>query len=158
MKILVVDDDPTCRAIVAIRLKGLGGIEVSDAEDGDKAWALPKRIHYDGAVVDWQMPGKSGLEIVRGIRKAGITIPLLMVTAESEKPRVIEAIRAGITDYLIKPFDTEALLTKLGKFVELARPKASVVLDLRQSCNLTTFPLRFTIHSMAGRGWTARCR
>ena len=93
MKILVVDDDPTCRTIVAIRLKGLGGIEVSEAEDGDKAWALLKRNHYDGAIVDWQMPGKTGLEIVRGIRKAGITIPLLMVTAESEKERVIEAIQ-----------------------------------------------------------------
>ena len=82
MKILVVDDDPTCRAIVAIRLKGLEGIEVSQAEDGDKAWALLKRNHYDGAIVDWQMPGKSGLEIVRGIRKARITIPLLMVSGE----------------------------------------------------------------------------
>ena len=80
MKILVVDDDPTCRTIVAMRLKGLGGIEVTEAEDGDKAWALLKRNHYDGAIVDWQMPGKSGLEIVREIRKAGITIPLLMVT------------------------------------------------------------------------------
>jgi two-component system chemotaxis response regulator CheY len=123
MKILVVDDDPTCRTIVAIRLKGLGGIEVTLAEDGDQAWALLKRNHYDGAIVDWQMPGKSGLEIVRGIRKAGLAIPLLMVTAESEKERVIEAIQAGITDYLIKPFDTEALLAKLGKFIELTGPR-----------------------------------
>ncbi len=123
MKILVVDDDRTCRAIVAIRLKGLGGIEVTEAEDGDKAWALLKRNYYDGAVLDWQMPGKSGLEIVRGIRKAGLTMPLLMVSGEAEKERVIEAIRAGITDYLIKPFDSETLLAKLGKFVELGRPR-----------------------------------
>jgi two-component system chemotaxis response regulator CheY len=118
MKILVVDDDPTCRTIMAIRLKRLEGIEVSEAEDGDEAWALLKRNHYDGVIVDWQMPGKTGLEIVRGIRQAGSTIPLLMVTAESEKQRVVEAIRAGVTDYLVKPFDSEALLAKLGKFVE----------------------------------------
>ncbi len=118
MRILVVDDDPTCRTIMAVRLRRLKGIEVSEAEDGDKAWALLKRNHYDGAIVDWQMPGKTGLEIVRGIRQAGVTMPLLMVTAESEKERVVEAIHAGVTDYLIKPFDTEALLAKLGKFVE----------------------------------------
>ncbi len=127
MKILVVDDDPTCRSIVAIRLKSLGGIEVTQAEDGDKAWALLKRNRYDGAIVDWQMPGKSGLEIVREIRKAGNAIPLLMVTAESEKERVIEAIHAGITDYLIKPFDTQTLLAKLGKFVELPGCAAPVL-------------------------------
>ncbi len=118
MRILVVDDDPTCRTIVAVRLKRLDGIEVSEADDGDKAWALLKRNHYDGAILDWQMPGKTGLEIARGIRQAGITMPLLMMTAESEKERVLEAIRAGITDYLIKPFDSDALLAKLGKFVE----------------------------------------
>ena len=104
-------------------MKALAGIEVSEAEDGDKAWALLKRNHYDGAVVDWQMPGKSGLEIVREIRKAGIAMPLLMVTGESEKERVIEAIRAGITDYLIKPFDAETLRAKLGRFVALTRQR-----------------------------------
>lgn len=127
MKILVIDDDPACRRLVTIRLKCLEGIDVSEAEDGDKAWALLKRNHYDGAIVDWQMPGMSGLDIVREVRKAGITMPLLMVSAESEKGRVIEAIQAGVSDYLIKPFDPETLLAKLGKFVEMARPKAHVV-------------------------------
>ena len=125
MKVLVVDDDPTCLAIVANHLKALAGIEVSEAEDGDKAWALLKRNHYDGAVVDWQMPGKSGLAIVREIRKAGITIPILMVTGESEKERVVEAIRAGITDYLIKPFDAETLQGKLDRFFALTRQRRS---------------------------------
>jgi two-component system chemotaxis response regulator CheY len=127
MRILVIDDDPICRKVVAIHLKGLGNIEVNEAGDGDKAWALLKRNHYDGAIVDWQVPGKSGLEIVREIRKAGIPIPLLMVTGESERERVIEAIRAGITDYLLKPFDAATLLAKLGKFVESARAMAPVL-------------------------------
>jgi two-component system, chemotaxis family, chemotaxis protein CheY len=125
MKILVVDDDPTCRKIVALRLKAVKGVEVTEAEDGDKAWGLLKRNHFDGAIVDWQMPGKSGLEIVRAIRQAGIKIPLLMVTAESDKERVVEAIHAGVTDYLIKPFDADALLAKLGRFVESSRAKAT---------------------------------
>ena len=71
------------------------------------------------------MPGKTGLEIWQ-IRKAGIAIPLLMVTAESDKERVIEAIHAGITDYLIKPFDTQTLLAKLGRFVEMQRSETPV--------------------------------
>jgi two-component system chemotaxis response regulator CheY len=125
VKILVVDDDPTCRTIVALRLKGIQGTEVTEAEDGDKAWALLKRNHYDGAIIDWQMPGKTGLEIVRAIRQAGIPMPLLMMSGESEKERVVEAIHAGISDYLIKPFDTAALLAKLGKFTDMASPKTS---------------------------------
>jgi two-component system chemotaxis response regulator CheY len=122
MKILVVDDDPTCRTIVALRLKGLKGIEVCEAEDGDKAWDLLTRDRFDGAIIDWQMPGKSGIEIVRAIRQTGARIPLLMMSAESEKERLVEAIHAGITDYLIKPFDSAALLTKLGRFVDMSRP------------------------------------
>jgi two-component system chemotaxis response regulator CheY len=117
MNILVADDDPTCRKIMALRLRKLGQITVSEAADGNEALAMLKRNHFDGMIVDWQMPGHSGLEIVREIRKAGVTMPMLMVTGESEKERVVEAIRAGVTDYLIKPFDTDALQAKLEKFV-----------------------------------------
>jgi two-component system, chemotaxis family, chemotaxis protein CheY len=123
MRILLVDDDPICRKIVALRLKAAGGIEVVECEDGDDAWIRLKRSHFDGVVVDWQMPGKSGLEIVREIRRGGLRMPILMVTGESEKDRVIEAIQAGVSDYLIKPFDKALLMAKLGKFVELTCAK-----------------------------------
>ncbi len=123
MKILVVDDDPICRKIVVSKLKGIEDIDVSEGEDGNKARALLKCNHYDGVIIDWQMPGKSGVEIVREIRKTHGTMPLLMVSGEAEKERVIEAIRAGVTDYLVKPFDPEMLQAKLAKFVELAHPK-----------------------------------
>ncbi len=123
MRILVADDDPTCRKIVALRLRKLGQITVAEAADGNEAWSLLKHNHYDGVIVDWQMPGRSGLEIVREIRKAGVEMPLLMVTGESEKERVVAAIRAGVTDYLIKPFDPAALQAKLEKFVAWFGPK-----------------------------------
>ena len=126
MTILVVDDDPTCRKIVALQLKNFGDIKVTVAQDGNEAWTLLKRNHYDGLIIDWQMPGRSGLEIVREIRKVGIRMPLLMVTGESEKDKVVEAIRAGVTDYLIKPFTTESLLAKLEKFIEWVQPKVPV--------------------------------
>jgi two-component system chemotaxis response regulator CheY len=86
---------------------------------------LLKRNHFDGMIVDWQMPGHSGLEIVREIRKAGVHMPMLMVTGESEKERVVEAIKAGVTDYLIKPFDTQSLEAKLQKFVAWFQPVAA---------------------------------
>jgi two-component system chemotaxis response regulator CheY len=126
MTILVVDDDPTCRKIVALQLKNFGDIKVTVAQDGNEAWTLLKRNHYDGLIIDWQMPGRSGLEIVREIRKVGIRMPLLMVTGESEKEKVVEAIRAGVTDYLIKPFTNETLMAKLEKFIEWVQPKTPV--------------------------------
>jgi two-component system, chemotaxis family, chemotaxis protein CheY len=124
MTILVADDDPICRKIVVLRLRSLGEFKVAEATDGNEALALLKRNRYDGLIVDWQMPGRSGLEIVREIRKAGVAMPLLMVTGESEKEKVVEAIRAGVTDYLIKPFDNETLQAKLQKFVEWFQPEA----------------------------------
>jgi two-component system chemotaxis response regulator CheY len=125
MNILVADDDPTCRKIVALRLRKLGDIKVAEAADGNEAWTMLKHSHFDGLIVDWQMPGHSGLEIVREIRKAGVAMPLLMVTGESEKGRVVEAIRAGVTDYLIKPFETDALQAKLEKFVAWFGPNVA---------------------------------
>ena len=125
MNILVANDDPTCRKIVALRLRKLGDITVAEAADGNEALAMLKRSHFDGLIVDWQMPGHSGLEIVREIRKAAVAMPLLMVTGESDKDRVVEAIRAGVTDYLIKPFDTDSLQAKLEKFVAWFQPKES---------------------------------
>jgi two-component system chemotaxis response regulator CheY len=125
INILVADDDPTCRKIVALRLKGLGQFTVAEAADGNEAWTMLKRQHYDGLIVDWQMPGRSGLEIVREIRKARVKMPLLMVTGESEKERVVEAIKAGVTDYLVKPFDKGTLEAKLAKFVAWFQPNAA---------------------------------
>jgi two-component system chemotaxis response regulator CheY len=125
MKILVADDDPICRKIVAKRLRAFDDLEVVEVADGNEALTMLKRNHFDGMVLDWQMPGHSGLEIVREIRKAGLSMPLLMVTGESEKERVVEAIKAGVTDYLIKPFESQSLEAKLQKFVAWFQPAAA---------------------------------
>ncbi len=125
MTILVADDDATCRKAVALRLRKLGEINVAEAADGNEALAMLKRGHYDGMIVDWQMPGRSGLDIVREIRQAGVGMPLLMVTGESEKEKVVEAIRAGVSDYLIKPFDPQTLEAKLEKFTAWLRPNVA---------------------------------
>jgi two-component system chemotaxis response regulator CheY len=67
-------------------------------------------------MTDWNMPNKTGIELTREIRASGSKVPVFMVTTEGEKGRVLEAIQAGITDYLVKPFTAEALREKLNKF------------------------------------------
>jgi two-component system chemotaxis response regulator CheY len=116
MKILVADDDPICRTLISVSVKSIDGMDVTVAEDGDQAWALMNGRTFDLVILDWQMPGKTGLEIAARARSMGSRVPILMVTAEAEKERVMEAIQAGVSDYLIKPFDTTLLWEKLNKF------------------------------------------
>jgi two-component system chemotaxis response regulator CheY len=116
MKVLLADDDPLCRTLVKVSLKGIEGTDVKEAEDGDQALRLLRGSSFDLVILDWQMPGKDGLEIVKSLRAMGSRVPVLMVTAEAAKDRVVEAIRAGVSDYLIKPFETTALWAKLTKF------------------------------------------
>ena len=79
-------------------------------------------------LTDWNMPNKNGLELIQGIRATGSTVPIIMITTESEKARVFSAIEAGVTDYLIKPFDAETLRGESGKAPGFAwLPDACVV-------------------------------
>lgn len=118
MRVLLADDDPICRAVVARALSAWDGIEIVEAADGTEAITLLKRYwFFQLAILDWRMPGKNGLEIVKLMRAAGLDVPVLMVTVESDKQRVTEAIRAGVSDYLIKPFDLGVLLSKLDRFL-----------------------------------------
>jgi two-component system, chemotaxis family, chemotaxis protein CheY len=68
-------------------------------------------------ITDWNMPEKSGLELTAELRALGATVPIIMVTTESQKSQVVKAIQAGITDYLTKPFDNEVLRAKLDRYV-----------------------------------------
>ena len=68
-------------------------------------------------LTDWNMPNKSGIDLTKEIRATGSKVPIFMITTEAEKTRVVEAIQAGITDYLTKPFTQESLQSKLEKFV-----------------------------------------
>jgi two-component system, chemotaxis family, chemotaxis protein CheY len=118
MKVLIADDDPLCRTMVCVSLRASDRVEIIEASDGDQALSLAKRVAFDLVVLDWQMPGKSGVEVAEAIRAAGIRVPILMMTAEAEKQRVIQAIRAGITDYLIKPFEAKVLLAKVERLLQ----------------------------------------
>ncbi|MDX1964929.1 MAG: response regulator [Pirellulales bacterium] len=119
-KILVADDSGTMRKIIIRSLNALGFTDIVEAADGCQACSLFGEQGFDMVLTDWNMPGKSGLEVVKAIRAAGSKIPVVLITTEGEKSRVLEAIQAGVSDYLVKPFEAEALRAKLEKHVNLA--------------------------------------
>lgn len=115
---LVADDDDLMRTFVVLNMAAVGITDVVEASNGIQAWTLLKQQDFDLVVVDWYMPGKSGLEILRQLRGQGSEVPVIMVTAEAMRDQVLTAIQAGATDYLIKPFEAATLRTKVAKVVE----------------------------------------
>ena len=114
-RVLVADDSSTMRKIVIRSLQAVGVTEVTEAADGTEAIAKFQPGQFDMVLTDWNMPGKSGLEVVQDIRGRDAKIPIIMVTTEAEKTRVVQAIQAGVSDYLVKPFTAETLREKLTK-------------------------------------------
>ncbi len=114
MKILIVDDSSTMRRIIMNTLKRLCYDDLIEAEDGSDA--LKKfNANPDVAVVitDWNMPIMNGLDLVKKIREQTQDIPIIMVTTEGGKAEVISALRAGVNNYIIKPFTPQILSDKL---------------------------------------------
>lgn len=119
MNVLVVDDSSTMRKIILRSLQAVGVPTAAEAGDGNEGLAQFQGGQFDLVLTDWNMPNKSGIELARDIRATGSTAPIIMVTTEAEKSRVLEAIQAGVNDYLVKPFTADDLRKKLEKFVGL---------------------------------------
>jgi len=120
MKILVVDDFSTMRRIVRNLLGDLGYTNITEADDGKTAWPLLQASSFDFVVTDWNMPGMTGIELLRNIRgdaRIGKT-PVLMVTAEAQREQIIEAAQAGVNGYIIKPFNAATLKEKIDKIFQ----------------------------------------
>ncbi len=118
MKILVVDDFPTMRRIVKQLLKQNGFINFVEAEDGKQALdTLKADANIEFVVSDWNMPNMTGLELLKAVRKDEKLkhLPFLMVTAEAEKENIIEAVKNGVNNYVVKPFTAQTLKEKLDK-------------------------------------------
>ena len=114
-RVLVADDSSTMRKIILRSLQAVGVTDVAEAADGAEAVALFTPGKFDMVLTDWNMPGMTGLEVLKSIRAQDKEIPVIMVTTEAEKSRVLEAIQAGVTDYLVKPFTADTLREKLEK-------------------------------------------
>jgi two-component system, chemotaxis family, chemotaxis protein CheY len=115
MKILLVDDSRTMRTIQKKILAPLGEVEFYEAGDGQEALTIISATEggFGLILVDWNMPKMNGLTLVTRIRATDKKTPLMMVTTEAEKSRVIEALKAGVNNYALKPFTPEALLEKV---------------------------------------------
>ena len=114
MNILLVDDSRTIRNIQKNVLKELGYENVSEAEDGVQALARLKEEIPDLMLVDWNMPNMDGITLIREVRKTNKSLPIIMCTTESEKSRVLEAVKAGVNNYIVKPFTVESLGDKIN--------------------------------------------
>lgn len=117
MKVLVVDDFATMRRIVKGVLKQLGFTDIIEAEDGDLALEELKKEKVGLIVSDWNMPNMTGLDLLKAVRGDDSlkSIPFIMVTAEGQKENVVEAVKSGVSNYIVKPFTPETFNEKLQK-------------------------------------------
>ncbi len=120
MKILVVDDFATMRRIISNVLRQLGFDNIVEAEDGTKALQVLESDKIDFVITDWNMPEMSGLDLLKAIRAKSDkdAMPVLMVTAEALQENIIAAARAGVNNYIVKPFDANTLAEKINKVFE----------------------------------------
>jgi two-component system chemotaxis response regulator CheY len=112
---LVADQSPVMRQVFLRSLAAYGVVDTVEAEDGEQAIRQFQQQNFDLVLTDWNLPGKSGYELLQAVRQAKPQVPVIMVTSEAEKSRVVQAIQAGVSDYLVKPFTADALLEKLQK-------------------------------------------
>ncbi len=120
MKILVVDDFSTMRRIVKNLLRDLGFNNTHEADDGNTALPMLRKGDFDFLVTDWNMPGMTGIELLRAVRADAklASLPVLMVTAEAKREQIVEAAQAGVNGYVIKPFTAATLKEKIDKIFE----------------------------------------
>jgi two-component system chemotaxis response regulator CheY len=120
IKILVVDDFATMRKVVKTLLKQVGYDDIVEAEDGVTALKALKSQKIDLIISDWNMPNMTGLELLKAVRadEDFKTMPFLMVTADALPDNVIAAVKAGVSNYIVKPFTAEVLNDKVKKILE----------------------------------------
>ena len=117
MTVLVVDDFATMRRILKNMFRQLGFNNIIEADDGTTALEALQKNEIGLIVSDWNMPKMTGLELLKTVRASDEhkQIPFLMVTAEAQKQNVLDAVQAGVSNYVVKPFTAEQISDKLNK-------------------------------------------
>jgi len=117
MRVLIVDDSSTMRRIIGnvVQQLGIKKEDFEEAEDGVVAWKLLEESKFDVVLTDWNMPNMNGLQLVQKIRGGGqhVKTPIIMITTEGGKGEVITALKAGVNNYIVKPFSADILKEKL---------------------------------------------
>ncbi|MCM8812362.1 MAG: response regulator [Candidatus Omnitrophica bacterium] len=119
VKILVVDDSSTMRRIIKNTLQKIGFENSVEAENGIDALSKLKAGGFNLILTDWNMPEMDGLTFVKSVRGSDTfkMIPVIMITTEAAKTEVVEALKQGVNDYIVKPFTPEALKAKVTRFI-----------------------------------------
>lgn len=166
MRVLVIEDEVRLREQIRAKLD-LEGYQADAAGDGKDGLYIASEYPLDAIIVDLGLPGLSGMEVVRQLRAAGNTTPILILTARSRWQDKVEGLEAGADDYLTKPFQMEELLARLKALIRRAAAAGSqalqcgpIVLDLAaqkvtlngQPVDLTTFEYRLLEYLMTHRG------
>jgi len=120
MKILIVDDFSTMRRIIKNLLRDLGFSNTAEADDGVSALPMLQNGQFDFLVTDWNMPGMTGIDLLKAVRADDKLkdLPVLMVTAEAKRDQIVEAAQAGVNGYVVKPFTAAVLKEKIEKIFE----------------------------------------
>ncbi|MBK8269279.1 MAG: response regulator [Planctomycetes bacterium] len=125
LKILVVEDSRTIRNLQKNTLKMLGHTDLNEAADGVQALASIAKQRPDLMLVDWNMPNMDGISLIKKVRETDKKLPIIMVTTEAEKSRVLEALKAGVNNYVVKPFTAETLAEKINQTMAKFAPATS---------------------------------
>ena len=120
MRILIVDDFSTMRRIIKNLLRDLGFNNTAEADDGSSALPMLKNSNFDFLITDWNMPGMTGIDLLRAVREDEnlSSLPVLMVTAEAKRDQIIAAAQVGVNGYVVKPFTATAPKEKIEKIFE----------------------------------------
>ena len=126
LKILVVDDNAHMRKLVVTILRAFGVVDIYEAQDGERAWAVQREANPDVIVLDWMMEGMSGLDFTKMVRTSPQTpnpfVPIIMLTGYTHADYVQQARDAGVNEFLAKPVSVSAILTRLISVIEHPRP------------------------------------
>jgi len=125
MRIMLVDDSTTIRKIQKNILASLGETDIAESADGVQALAAYRTQRPDLMIIDWNMPNMDGLTLVKKIREIDKSVLMIMCTTEAEKGQVVEALKAGVNNYVVKPFTVEALAEKIKQTVTRAGAAAA---------------------------------
>lgn len=125
VRVLIVDDQDFIRSLLRHILAVLGCSHITDAPDGETAWDIILGNPPDLLIVDWEMPSMSGIELVNKVRNDKASpdrfMPIIMVTAHTERPRILTARDAGVNEFVMKPVSAKTLFSRLNAVIEHPR-------------------------------------
>ncbi len=125
IKVLIVDDEPSMRKVTRALLQAIGVKTIYEAPDGGRGLDAIRTHAPDIVILDWEMPSPNGPEFMRAVRSPGDfplpDVPVIMLTGHSERSRVMEAMRLGVNEYLLKPVSSVALLARIVSI--LSKPR-----------------------------------